>query len=89
MKKKINFKTLTTANNKKCVTMSYGRSFRKNVQMKSFFSPSLQPVLRIRNEFFHIMDPDPYQNDTDPQHCLPLLTPYVALAVQYDGTWLC
>ena len=52
--------------------MSYGRSFRKNVQMKSFFSPSLQPllpVLRIRNEFFHIMDPDPYQNDTDPQHC--------------------
>ena len=27
--------------------------------------------IRIRNEFFHILDPDsdPYQNDTDPQHC--------------------
>ena len=30
------------------------------------------PWIRIRNKFFHILDqdPDPYQNDTDPQHCL-------------------
>ena len=28
------------------------------------------PWIRIRNEFFHILDPDldPYQNDTDPAH---------------------
>ena len=26
------------------------------------------PWIRIRNKFFHILDPDPYQNDTDPPH---------------------
>ena len=25
--------------------------------------------IRIRNEFLHILDPDPYQNDTDQPHC--------------------
>ena len=25
--------------------------------------------IRIRNKFFHFLDPDPYQNDTDPPHC--------------------
>ena len=24
--------------------------------------------IQIRNKFFHILDPDPYLNDTDPQH---------------------
>ena len=27
------------------------------------------PWIRIRNEFFYILDSDPYQNDTDPPHC--------------------
>ena len=26
-------------------------------------------MIRIRNKFIHILDPDPYQNDTDPPHC--------------------
>ena len=40
--------------------------------------------IRIRNEFFKILDPDPYQNDTDPPHCpalrdtLPRLAPQSA-----------
>ena len=24
--------------------------------------------IQIRNDFIHILDPDPYQNDTDPPH---------------------
>ena len=27
------------------------------------------PWIRIRNKSFHILDPDPYQNYTDPPHC--------------------
>ena len=30
------------------------------------------PWIRIRNEFFHILDPGPYQNDTDPPHWFPV-----------------
>ena len=30
---------------------------------------SLRKVITIPYEFFPILDPDPHQNDTDPQHC--------------------
>ena len=40
------------------------------------------PWIRIRNEFFHILDldPDSYKNDTDPPHCLEELSLQMILA---------
>ena len=28
----------------------------------------IQNSIQIHNEFFQVLDPDPYQNDTDPPH---------------------
>ena len=50
--------------------------FRFSTGSESFFCLDLDPYrydwIRIRTQFFRILDPDSYHNDTDPQHCLPV-----------------